>query len=476
MKEYFKFKTTYDLLPDIFYDYTELKGYKNPEIVLYNLHYAKNLELGDMDMKEAAEIFSGNKIIEGTRPFSKAYAGHQYGYFTMLGDGRNVLLGEHSIGDEKIDIELKGSGRTLYSRRGDGKATLSPMLREYIISEAMYHLGIETTRSLAVLKTGEKIQRMKVEDGAVLVRTAKSHIRIGTFEYAFHYGTKEDLKALMDYVIERHYKKVKEEDDIYLSLFYEIYKKQLALVNEWLRVGFVHGVMNTDNTSIPGETIDYGPCAFMDTYDEKTVFSSIDQYGRYAFSNQPHIIKWNLERLLECFIPFTEEEKLKEIVDHFITDFNEQWIDMMRKKLGLYSKGPEDLPLIKNILVVMKKSKYDYTSTFIYLRHFLKPLEVGSLLEENDDLKVFLDDYKRIIEHRKMDIGKMIETMEKVNPIVIPRNHIVEESLQAAEAGDLSKIKKLLVVLSKPYDYSMTNRYYLLPSEDKTPYITYCGT
>ncbi len=475
MKKYFNFNTTYDMLPDIFYDYTDLKGVIHPEIVLYNLNYAKELNLCDIDMKDAAEILSGNRILKG-RPFSKAYAGHQYAYFTMLGDGRNVLLGEHVVGDKRVDIELKGSGKTLYSRRGDGKATLGPMLREYIISEAMHHLNIASTRSLAVLKTGEKIQRMVEEDGAILVRVAKSHIRIGTFQYAFHYGNRDDLKALMDYTINRHFNDIKNEEDVYFKLFEEIYNLQLHLINEWLRVGFVHGVMNTDNTSISGETIDYGPCAFMDTYNEKTVFSSIDHYGRYAFANQPHIIKWNLERLSECFIPFVEKEKLDALLSKFITDFNKIWIDMMRKKLGIYIKGNEDFHLIKSLLTLMKENELDYTNTFIYLRSVLKPLEINHILKESENVKAFSDYWKSIIDNRKMDIKEVIKTMESVNPMVIPRNHLVEDALKSAERGDFSEIKKFLVVLSSPYDYTFNDLKYIMPSEDKTPYITYCGT
>lgn len=479
----FNFENTYVNLPEMFFTKKGPSHVKAPCLVKLNNSLAKELGLNIDELKsnEGIEILSGNKIPEGSIPLAQAYAGHQFGHFTLLGDGRALLLGEHiTPKGERFDIQLKGSGRTPYSRGGDGRAALGPMLREYIISEAMYALNIPTTRSLAVTKTGEAVIRETYLKGAVLTRIASSHIRVGTFQYARNWGTAKDIKKLADYTLKRHFKEIKNEENPYLSLLKEVIRRQAELICKWQLVGFIHGIMNTDNMTISGETIDYGPCAFMDTYDPETVFSSIDINGRYAYKNQPNMAVWNLARFAETLLPLlsTDKDEAIKLAEDALSDFSEifknNWISGMRAKLGIFNEETEDEDLIKNLLSIMQKYKADYTNTF-------RALTIGDL----DDIEIFnseeFKEWYKIWQERlsrqdeSKDLSKKL--MKSSNPAVIPRNHRVEEALEAAEKGDYSVMDKLLDVLISPFDYSKDQEEYAkLPKPSSCRYKTYCGT
>ncbi len=496
MKKYFNFDTTYDRLDDVLYTYTNPTRVKEPKLILFNDELSESLGLdinlqNKEDFSSLEKLLSGNAIQEDSKPLAQAYAGHQFGYFTMLGDGRAILLGEHISPDgNRVDIQLKGAGRTKYSRNGDGRASISPVLREYLISEAMYKLGISTTRSLAVCTTGEDVIREKRLDGAVLTRVAKTHIRFGTFQFASIQKDKNILKDLADYIIYRYYKNVANLDNKYLELFRAIYAKQAKLISEWFRVGFIHGVMNTDNMSIFGETIDYGPCAFMNKYNPDTVFSSIDTMGRYRFSQQSTIGAWNVARLAESFIPLFDEEKNRDKlidelsleVNKFVHLFKKEWTLMMAKKLGFTKPNPKDISLIERLLGLMYVGGFDYNNTFIYLRHLLTPLkfDATSLMPKDfNKLKQFddwIDDWKNTLKLKKISYEEAIKLMEKNNPIVIPRNHKVEEALTNSINGDLTKFKNFLDILKQPYNYNFTDTSYMLVSDGDNHYVTYCGT
>jgi len=397
----------------------------------------------------------------------------------MLGDGRAVLLGEHLVNDTKrYDIQLKGSGRTPFSRNGDGRAALGPMLREYIISEAIHALGIPTTRSLAVVSTGEKVIRENLLPGAILTRVASSHIRVGTFQYVAAKQNIDDLHTLVDYTINRHYPEIKFSKNKALDLLNLVMEKQCKLVVNWMRVGFIHGVMNTDNMAISGQTIDYGPCAFMDFYNPKTVFSSIDKLGRYSFSNQPPITKWNLARLAECLIPLidkNEDTAIKiatETIDNFQNIYENKWLNMMRDKLGLFGKDKNDLKLINDLLHWMNSNQADYTNTFCHL------MNVNSNNDSKYKDKNFINWFQQWESRVLVNNGsteKSINLMKKNNPTVVPRNHKVEEALEAANNNDLSLTKKLLSILDKPYDNQNDIENYQSPSNNNE-YQTFCGT
>ena len=341
------FDNTYSRLPKVMSSQLNPIPVKNPKLTIFNHGFSKELGLdfSSLNNNQIASIFSGNLLPKESKCIAQAYAGHQFGYFTMLGDGRAILIGEHlSKNNKRFDIQFKGSGKTPYSRNGDGRAALGPMLREYIVSEAMHCLGIPTTRSLAVVKTGENVIRETPLPGAILTRIAASHIRVGTFQYMTATEDEKNLKTLFDYTIDRHYPKIKDSKTPAIDLLKIVMEKQIKLVVDWMRVGFIHGVMNTDNMAISGETIDYGPCAFMDAYDPETVFSSIDHNGRYAYFNQPGITKWNLARFAETLLPLIDKNKDKaikivtEIINNFGEIYKKNWLEMMRKKLGLIEK------------------------------------------------------------------------------------------------------------------------------------------
>ena len=475
------FDNSYSKLSKTFKEDINPTPVHEPELVILNEKLAEklNLNFSGIDKKKLAEIFSGNSLPDGTNSIAQAYAGHQFGHFTMLGDGRAVLLGEHLVNkNQRFDIQFKGSGRTSFSRGGDGRAALGPMLREYIISEAINALKIPTTRSLAVVKTGEKVVRENLLNGAILTRVASSHIRVGTFQYIAATQNLEDLNTLVDYTINRHYPEIKSSKNKALDLLSLVMERQCQLVINWMRVGFIHGVMNTDNMAISGETIDYGPCAFMDQYDPKTVFSSIDKFGRYAFSNQPPITKWNLARFAECLIPLIDKNEGTAIkiatglIDNFQNIYEEKWLNMMRDKLGLFGEDKNDQTLINKLLEWMKNNNADYTNTFCHLMDG----EFDDEIYKNDDFKGWTNEWqKRIKLNNSSD--KHLELMKKTNPLVIPRNQKVEEALADADKGNLEKMNKLLKVLSNPYSDQENIIEFQKPAPiGNEKYQTFCGT
>ena len=475
------FDNTYSKLSNTFKENIKPTPVHDPELVILNEELAStlNLDFSKTDKKKLAEIFSGNSIPEETNTIAQAYAGHQFGHFTMLGDGRAVLLGEHLVNnDNRFDIQFKGSGRTSFSRGGDGRAALGPMLREYIISEAIHSLNIPTTRSLAVVKTGEKVVRENLLQGAILTRVASSHLRVGTFQYIAATQNIENLNTLVDYTINRHYPEIKTSNSKALDLLNLVMEKQCQLVINWMRVGFIHGVMNTDNMAISGETIDYGPCAFMDHYDPKTVFSSIDKFGRYAFSNQPPITKWNLARFAECLIPLidkNEETAIKlatDLIDNFQNIYEDKWLNMMRDKLGLFGEDKNDKKLINDLFNWMEKNKADYTNTFCHL------MGINSdEVYKNVEFVNWKNEWKKRSELNNSTKEKQSKLMKSNNPIVIPRNHKVEEALAEADKGSLDKMKKLLAILKNPYDNQNNIEEYQLPAPSSNEkYQTFCGT
>jgi uncharacterized protein YdiU (UPF0061 family) len=474
------FDNTYSKLSKTFREEIKPTPVHDPNLVILNEELAKdlNLDFSKIDNKDLAKLFSGNVLPNDTNTIAQAYAGHQFGHFTMLGDGRAVLLGEHLVNKKRFDIQFKGSGRTSFSRTGDGRAALGPMLREYIISEAIHALNIHTTRSLAVVSTGEKVVRENLLSGAILTRVASSHIRVGTFQYIAAKQNINDLITLVDYTVERHYPEIQSSKNKALDLLSLVMEKQCQLVVNWMRVGFIHGVMNTDNMTLSGETIDYGPCAFMNHYDPKTVFSSIDTFGRYSFSNQPPITKWNLARFAECLIPLidkNEDTAIKiatEIIDNFQNIYEIKWLNMMRDKLGLFGEDKNDLELINNLLNWMKTNQADYTNTFCYL------MNIGSIKNEIYKDKNFINWFnnweKRILINGRSKENSL-ELMKKNNPIVIPRNHKVEEALAAANNDNLKPMNDLLSILNKPYSAQSNIESFQSPSNDQN-YQTFCGT
>lgn len=454
---------SYTKLPTHFYAKQHPNPVRSPKLVIFN-HALANFLGVPVDL----EILAGNAIPEGSEPIAIAYSGHQFGHFTMLGDGRALLLGERitSTG-ERFDIQLKGSGKTKYSRGGDGRAALGPMLREYIVSEAMHAMGIPTTRSLAVVATGETVTREKNLPGAVLTRVASSHIRVGTFEYASRFGTAEDIRALADYTIERHFPDITGEN-YYLSLLKEVVKRQAPLIAKWQLLGFVHGVMNTDNMAISGETIDYGPCAFMDRYDPATVFSSIDTHGRYSYGNQPKMAVWNLARFAETLLPLLDIKAAQETIEIFWDYYHDHWFAGMRAKLGLFSNEAEDVLLINDLLNLMHENQADYTNTF-------RALTLGEMLRL--EFQRWYDQWQKRLARQKKSNDEVIALMKRHNPAVIPRNHQVEEVLAAAEQDDFRLMEQLISVLEQPYAYtSEQEKFARLPADAICCYRTFCGT
>src|SRR6056300_1328340 len=431
------FDNTYSKLSKIFREEIKPTPVHDPNLVILNEELAKDLKLdfSKIDNKDLAKLFSGNVLPNDTNTIAQAYAGHQFGHFTMLGDGRAVLLGEHLVNKKRFDIQFKGSGRASFSRTGDGRAALGPMLREYIISEAIHALNIHTTRSLAVVSTGEKVVRENLLSGAILTRVASSHIRVGTFQYIAAKQNINDLITLVDYTVERHYPEIQSSKNKALDLLSLVMERQCQLVTNWMRVGFIHGVMNTDNMTLSGETIDYGPCAFMDQYHPKTVFSSIDKFGRYAYSNQPPIAKWNLARFAECLIPLidkNEETAIKiatDVIDNFQNIYEKKWLNMMRDKLGLFGEDKNDRQLIDDLLNWMEKYKIDYTNTFCHLME----IKINENTYKDEAFITWFDEWKKRSKLNNSSKEKQIELMKKNNPIVIPRNNKVEEALTEAK-------------------------------------------
>ena len=473
---------SYAQLPRLFHMAVAPTPVRTPRLVVLNRPLAVHLGL-DPDAlggEHGADIFAGNRLPPGAAPLAQAYAGHQYGHFTTLGDGRAILLGEQitSHGD-RVDIQLKGAGPTPYSRRGDGRAALGPMLREYVISEAMHALGIPTTRSLAVATTGEEVLRQTPLRGAVLTRVAASHIRVGTFEWVAARGDHEALRALVDYTIKRHFRELESADNPSLALLEAVIERQAALVARWMLVGFVHGVMNTDNMAVSGETIDYGPCAFMDAYDPATVFSSIDAHGRYAYANQPAIAQWNLARFAEALLPLLDPNEERSIalaterVSVFSSRFDFHWLAGMRQKLGMFTEESEDATLIAELLTWMQKTKTDFTNTFAELEYTSPADGIGS----DEEFLAWHERWLKRVARQPQPLSESERLRRAHNPAFIPRNHLVEAALAAAEQDDLTVMERLLSVLALPYDHARQAPEYRLPSpESATCYQTFCGT
>lgn len=485
-----KFDNSYAELPDIFYSRIDLNPVRPPKLAVLNEALAGELGLNAEALRseENVAVFAGNRVPEGTFPLAQAYAGHQFGHFTMLGDGRALLVGEQiAPSGKRWDVQLKGSGRTPYSRGGDGRAALGPMLREYIISKAMHALGIPTTRCLAVVTTGEPVYRETELPGAIMTRIAASHLRVGTFQYAANFGNEEELRALADYTIKRHYPEASEVENPYLALLQAVIGCQASLIAGWQLIGFIHGVMNTDNMAISGETIDYGPCAFMDVYDPATVFSSIDTGGRYAYGNQPYIGLWNLTRFAESLLPLLHENedeavKLAEGALSEYTDlFQSRWLAGMRAKLGLFggeaqeAQEAQDEALIKDLLGLMHEHRADYTNTFLALT-----------FDRQDDSALFgAPEFAQWRERWRERLGRQPESkeeshelMRRSNPALIPRNHRVEEALEAAvERGDYSVMERFLGALANPFAHAPEQAEYAAPPAPAAcPYRTFCGT
>lgn len=476
-------ENSYADLSENFYTRINPIPVNEPKLIIFNKKLAKSLsiDLPFDDNELLAQLLSGNNLPENLSPIAQAYAGHQFGHFSILGDGRAHLIGEHiSPNDKRFDIQFKGSGQTPYSRNGDGRAALSPMLREYIISESMHALNIPTTRSLAVVSTGESIMRSSLMKGAILTRIASSHIRVGTFEYANKMLSREDLKMLADYTIARHYPKLINQKNPYLNFLKEVISKQAKLIASWMHIGFIHGVMNTDNMAISGETIDYGPCAFMDIFSTERVFSSIDSQGRYRYGSQAHAAHWNLTKLAESLLPLLHkniDEALKlatAAIDEFGNEFNSLWIAGMRSKLGLFGEEEEDFSLAQSLLDWMETSKVDYTETFrdlAYENLSKKEIYKSSAFETWHSL------WQARLSRNSKPIKSTLSMMRKCNPVIIPYNHLVEEALLAAEEGDINPFLKLLSALERPFEVSPSNEIFLNSSVDPNPnYQTFCGT
>jgi serine/tyrosine/threonine adenylyltransferase len=475
----FRFDTRYLRLPEALFARVAPEPVPAPEMLVFNDALAEELGLGrPMDW---APLLSGNELPEGATPIAQAYAGHQFGHFTMLGDGRAVLLGEHVAPDgRRVDVQLKGSGRTPFARRGDGRAVVGPMLREYLVSEAMHAMGIPTTRGLAVVATGAPVLREEIRKGAVLTRVASSHLRVGTFEYAAARGDGEALEALVDHAIELHAPEAARARSPALELLSATLDRQARLVAGWMGIGFIHGVMNTDNMTLSGETIDYGPCAFMDAFDPGTVFSSIDRGGRYAFGNQPTIAHWNLVRLAEALLSRIHADEdaaiamATEALDGFPDRFEAAWLHVHRAKLGLAREEEGDRALVQELLDAMHRTGADFTNTF-------RALAEGVVLPAEDSDRPVFDTFLREWESRlgreERSLDEARAAMLRANPAIIPRNHRVEEALERAESGEMGPFHRLLEAVTRPYDPLPEDASYRVPPRpDERVRATFCGT
>lgn len=480
----FHFDHTYTSLPAHFFQRVLPTPVTKPAFALFNSDLAVDLGLDAtaLSRPDAAAYFSGNQLLTGSDPIAQAYAGHQFANFTMLGDGRAILLGEHlTPSSRRFDIQLKGSGPTPYSRRGDGRAALGPMIREYVISEAMHAFGIPTTRSLAVVATGEAVHREQSLPGAILTRIAQSHIRVGTFQFAAGTRIEDGLTKLADYTIQRHFPECTQPDRRYRDFLSAVIDRQAKLVSQWMMVGFIHGVMNTDNMSICGETIDYGPCAFMDQYHPDTVFSSIDRHGRYAYGNQPLIAQWNLARFSESLLSLLSPDRAaavelaKEALDRFPSLFLGYWLQGMRDKLGLVQSMDQDLDLSNELLNLMLKHQSDYTMTF---RALANDQLSGTALFEDPEFKTWQQKWNQRVINEQSTAEDARIRMRQYNPVIIPRNHLVEAAIQSAtQENDWTKTHQLLAALKNPYQETDQNMDFRAPPTTPDPdYQTFCGT
>ncbi len=484
------FDNSYQNLPQDFFERINPVPVKDPQLIIFNNDLGRSLGIDQkINKKELANIFSGNEILKGSSPIALAYAGHQFGNFVnQLGDGRAVLLGEVSTpNQERFDMQLKGSGQTRFSRQGDGRSPLGPVIREYVVSEAMNALGIPSTRSLAAVTTGEKVFREVILPGGILTRIAKSHIRVGTFEYFATQKNTENLKTLADYTIKRHFLSLKDVANPYLSLLEIVSERQIELISKWMGVGFIHGVMNTDNTSIVGETIDYGPCAFMDEYNPSTVFSSIDAHGRYAFGNQPLIAQWNMACFANSLLGLIDKDtekatsKAQKVINNFPNKMSEALMSVMCKKIGLDSTKTNSQEALTKLLRIMLDNKSDYTLTFRYLSEIIKGKRDSSFKQqflEHNQISNWLKEWKELIKDQDLAKKEIVLSMESSNPVFIPRNHLVERAIEAAvENNDFSEMKTLLTILSKPYEEQSKYGEYMKPPKPlEVVHQTFCGT
>ncbi len=490
-KKLINFDNSYARLPKSFFECIKPTPVKEPKLVRFNKLLANEIGLNVIEDNDIlSDIFSGNIVPEGSEPIALVYAGHQFGYFVpQLGDGRAILLGEIvNNGGCRFDIQLKGSGQTSYSRSGDGRAPLGAVIREYIISEAMHSLNIPTTRSLAIIVTGELVSRETLLPGGILTRIASSHLRVGTFEYFAASDDQENLQLLADYSINRHFPNIKKSNLRYQTFLESVCDRQAALIAKWMHVGFVHGVMNSDNTSISGETIDYGPCAFMNSYDPATVFSSIDHHGRYAYGNQPNIAQWNIACLGECLLPLIHPDRNKaigiaeEILDSFQDKFRKYWLSGMYKKIGLTQNEPEDINLLEQLLELMKENKTDYTLTFRYLSDAIENDTGNSNFEKQflsqNKISEWLVSWRKRLKIQSASFKKIKMSMQKENPAFIPRNHRIEKAIyEAVDNNDYSYMDHLILLLNKPYQDQPNNSEYMHPPEKPDHnYQTFCGT
>ena len=466
----FNFDTTYSKLNPKFFSYITLKNIENPQFLLLNNKLLNELNINELE-EELIQILSGNKLLE--KPIAQRYAGHQFGYLNNLGDGRAALLGEHVINNKRVDIQLKGSGITPYSRGGDGLLTLNSALREYIYSIALTNLNIKSSQSLAVVQTNNQVIREEIEQGAILTRVMDSHIRVGTFEFVSYSSSKEELKEFTNYVIKKQFNELGNKKDKYLQFFEKVMNEQIDMIINWIRVGFVHGVMNTDNMSITGETFDYGPCAFMNSYNLNTKFSRVDTQGRYSFGNQKNILLWNLERFAETLIPIIDEEPkeaiklLEKSLSKFEDLYEEKFNSMMKAKLGIKEEINCE-KIIKKFQNWMQKNNPDYTNTFIELEH------PGTFDDEEFQTNTFQN-----LRQELKEIGLDSTIMKKVNPHIIPRNYLVEEAIdEYVNKQDLTKFNQLLEVLENPYKTNKKHKNYQQPpkKEYDLKYTTHCNT
>jgi len=485
----FQFDNTYARLPEAFYARVTPARVPKPELVVWNGDLAEQLgaQNGLDTDRQLAQFFSGQRLLPGSEPIAMAYAGHQFGSFVpRLGDGRALLLGEVlDLSGRRQDIQLKGSGRTPFSRGGDGKAPLGPVLREYIVSEALHHLGMPTTRSLAAVTTGERVNRERALPGAILTRVASSHIRVGTFEYFAAQKDLDNLRRLTDYAMQRHYPEVQNEADATRHFFRKVGEAQMELVTGWMALGFIHGVMNTDNMSIAGESIDFGPCAFMDRFRFDQVFSSIDQFGRYAYSNQAQIALWNLSRLGSCLLLLADEGSQEELakvlnqeLEAFQSLFEQQHTAKMLAKLGVFDgQQPEDRELIQKWLRYLEAEGLDYTLSFRDLATLVGQDADADSFDRTEVFQDFHQHWQKRIHNQGLQAGTIQERMNQINPVFIPRNHKIEEVIEAGLKDDFSLFHAMNQVLQSPFEEQPEFRSYRsAPKPEETVRATFCGT
>ncbi len=478
MKTSIPFDNSYERLPALFYKKIPLHEVADPTLLYFNDDLAETLGLEAFNLKETGlQMFAGNQYPENASSIAQAYMGHQYGHLTMLGDGRANLIGEVvNPQGQRFDLQLKGSGPTPFSRGGDGRAALAPMLKEYLFSEALHQLGIPSSRSLALVTTGEDIYRQHPEAGAILTRVMTSHLRVGTFTYAATAGTKEDLKALVDYAIKRHHPQVANHPQPYHAFYEAVVKSQAETVAKWLAYGFVHGVMNTDNMAISGETFDYGPCAMLDAFDVQAVFSSIDHHGRYAYGNQPAIALWNLHRLGEALMPLLREEGARtksifnDITDTYRQVFTESYYQHLRARLGLQAASKENNQVAADFIAMLEKTSLDFHQTFI-------DLTIGALEEAPYQEALFQEWLAawtaQVIKERPLEEARA--EMKTINPSVVLRNYWVQRAIEEAQQGDFTLYERFYKALKNPFSYDESHKAFG-PIEMNQPYVTFCGT